>query len=334
MCTAIKKERNRTRIVSILALIFFPLSLLYGLDAGWAEEKGYPSKPIQMLVPYEPGARSDMSARVVADYIARELKVAVVIENKAGAGGLIGAAIVSKRKPDGYTILGCGDAVMTVASFMSPNPPFDPLKDFLPICSLGVSPNAFAVYKSSPYENIAQFVKAAKDKPGQLSVGLPQLGSIVQLTWETFRKTAGITVKVVPHKGPGEMISALLGKHIDMAVLSYSGFTPYVQSGEARLLATTFAVPGSSVQTFAQAGYHKMINSGMAFFVPAKTPRPIYEKLVGAFERASKNPELKKKLGGLGLVNEFVGPAEFIPLLKEISVNNAALIEELGLKEK
>jgi tripartite-type tricarboxylate transporter receptor subunit TctC len=330
----IKKEINRSRIVSVLAVSLLCIGWLHGYNVGWAADEGYPTKPIKILAPYEPGSKSDLAARIAASYLAQELKVAVVVENKAGAGGLIGASDVYRGKADGYTILGCGEAVMTIALASSPNPPFDYIKAFLPICSIGNSPNAFGVHKSSPFKDIAQFVKEAKAKPGQLSVGLPQLGSIDHLLWEVFKRAAGINTKLLPHKGTGEMISALLGKHIDMAVLSYSGFTPYVKSGEVRLLATTFPVPGSTAQTFAQAGYPKIVTSRNLFFVSAKTPRPIYEKLVSAFERTAKNPELSKKLEDLGLLSKYEGPADVTTSLKEGFETNVALIEELGLKDK
>ena len=331
MGIAMKRVVNRFKVVSILFLCLLCLSWLHGYNLGWAQEKGYPTKPIKLLAPYAPGSHSDLASRMAVDYLSRELKVAVVVENKDGAGGLVGAGDVHRGKADGYTILGCGDAVMTIAPLLNPNPPFDPLKDFVPICSFGVTPFAFGVHKSSPFKDMAQFVQEAKARPGQLSVGVPNIRSINQLVWEVFRKEAGISAKLLPHKGTPDMVAALLGRHIDMGVLSYSAFMSYVKSGEVRLLATTFAVPGSTCQTVAQAGYPKTVSSQNLYLVPAKTPRPIYEKLVGAFERAAKTPELIKKLETIGLISKYEGPAEVTALIKRNLAANAALIKELGL---
>jgi len=277
------KSRKKTKCFKktcVLALGLFFLLLINGYHPAWSAETEYPYKPIKIIIPFEPGAIIDVAVRVMTEYLTRELKVPMVIENRGGAGGILGANEVLRAKPDGYTLLACGDAALTIAPLTSPNPPFDPFRDFLPICGCGGAPSAFGVYKSSPMKTLADLVKEAKENPGKVTAAITTYGGETHLDFERFRKAAGVNMKLVPYKGTGEGVSALMGRHIDMLLLSYTAFLPYLKSGEVRLLAIGETVPGSSTQTFDQAGYpgttFPRVNG---FYVTAKTPLPIYENL-------------------------------------------------------
>jgi tripartite-type tricarboxylate transporter receptor subunit TctC len=285
----------------------------------------------------EAGGGADLIARVLADYLAKELNVPVIVENRAGASGLLGASMALKAKPDGYTILLGGDAAMCTGLLQSPNPPYNPFTDFLPICSLGISPSAFGVLSASPFKTLTDFVRAAKDNPGKLSFGFPLLGSSNHLALVLFKRFAKVDIKVIPYKGHPDAIAALLGKHIDMLTLVNAGWRPYLDSGEARVLAATNPIPGTSFKTLKDEGFPQPEFLSVAgyngFFVPRNTPKPIYDKLVVTFERIAKNPEFIAKQEKVGSVRNYRGPAEFKEFMKDKWIVTSDILEELGMKK-
>lgn len=250
---------------------------------------------------------------------------------------MLGTSMLLKAKPDGYTLVAAGVSAMITGPLQSPNPPYDPFKDFLPIGMFGVVPSALGVYNTSSFETIADVVKEAKKNPGKLSSGFTQPGSSTHMALKLFGKFAEVNIKFVPYNSPGSAISALLGKHIDMLSLTYVGFLPYTKSGEARVLAVTDSVPDSSVPTFAQAGYSQpelhTCSSYLSFYVSVNTPKPIHEKLVLSFERAAKNPELAKKWDNIGLIRNYKNPTEFAKYTSETWRVTSEVLEELGMKE-
>ena len=328
-------KRKEQKVFLVLALISLLLVWLHGYGPALGQEKGYPDKPVKVVIPYEPGGVIDVAVRAMADFLNRELKVPIIIENKAGAGGMIGTNEVLRAKPDGYTLLAASDSVMIISPLESPNPLYDPFKDFLPICGYGGTPVAFGVHHSSPFKTLGDLVKAAKENPGKLTVALSPIGGENHLTFEIFRKEAGVNMKLVPTTGTGPGFAALLGKHVDMLVISYIAFVPHLRSGEVRLLAAGTSVPGSSVPSFAEAGYPKAASPRYdAFFASAKTPRPIYEKLVASFKRVVNNPELGKRWENIGLFPIYKSPPEYTQFLKEKWATYSILVDELGLKKK
>ncbi len=248
---------------------------------------------------------------------------------------MLGASLVVKAKPDGYTILGSSDSTIIIQPLVSPNPPYDPFKDFVPICPYGVTPTGFGVYSQSPFKTISDLVKYAKQNPAKLNCGVTTVGSGTHLAFEVFRKGADINVKLVPYKGTGEAIAALLGKHIDMLALSYVGFSPYIKSSEVRILAVTDSVPAASIPTLSEMGYSQ-VQMGIynTFFVSPHTPKPIYDRLVRGFERVAKNPDLGKKWEGIGLIPTYKNPVEYNNYLKQKWEVVSKLVDELGLKGK
>ena len=322
----------RFRKVSFLAGVVF-FAFLSIIPSTWAQEK-YPSKPIRIVVPYDPGGVTDLGVRAVTDYLTRELKVPMVVENKSGAAGMIGASDVLKAKPDGYTLLAAGDAFIT-APLQSPNPPYDPFKDFLPICGFGGTPVAFAVHRQSPFKTLGDFVKEAKASPGKLTVAVTSIGGENHLSFELFRKVAGVNLKLVPYKGTGEAVAAFLGRHVDMLVLTYVGLVPYIKTGEGRILVVGSSIPGSSLPNFADAGFSQALLPRVnAFLCSAKTPKPIYNELIPAFKRAATHPELAKKWDNIGFVAEFRSPADCTQVMKTKWETYAVLMDELGLRKQ
>ena len=328
------KRMNYLKILTILVLYSFFFVWLYGHQSAWAQGKEYPNKPIKILIPFNPGGFVDLSARIMTDYLSRELKVPMVAENKGGAGGMVGASVVYQTKADGYTLLVTGNGPIIFSPLESPNPPYDPLKDFLPICMYGMSPNVIAVHKSSPFKTLSDIAAEAKRNPGKLNCGVSAVSGSVRMILEIFKKEASLNIKTLPLTGAGELITALLGNHIDMGSTSYVSILSFVKSGELKIIATDDPVPGSSFQTFAEAGYSQpKMKQWVGVFVSSKTPKPVYEKLVHSFERVVKNPELGRKWEAIGLVADYQNPTEFANYLKEQWSIASKLIVELGLKQ-
>jgi tripartite-type tricarboxylate transporter receptor subunit TctC len=329
-----RKEKNYFKTFSMVSLSLF-LLCLYGYNLVWAQEKEYPSKTIKIIVPFAVGGMNDPENRLMADYFTRELGVPVIVENRPGAGGTIGATEVFKAKPDGYTIMGSSDGVLTLSPHLTPNIAYDPSKDFLPIDSFGVVPITFGVHKSSSINTLADLAREAKKNPGKLTFALPQLGQLNHLIFEVWKKAASVDIKIVPYEGTGDAVAALLGKHVDVMGLSYSAFSPYVKSGEVRLIAATPKIPGSSIQTFAEAGCPQAdLVRLCSHFVSAKTPKPIYEKLVLSFKRVVTNPEVVKKLENFGYVAQYRSPDEVTSYMKKVYPLYSTITNELGLKKK
>lgn len=334
MKSEFRDKMSCRKMVFVLSLCWFFLFFFSGHDLSWAQQQGYPNKPIRIVIPTGPGGVSDLSIRVMADYLTAELKVPIIVENKIGASGMIAGAAVLKANPDGYTLLASSDGSMIHGPLELPNPPYNTFKDFLHVGGYGVAPHVYTVYASSPFKTIVDFVREAKKTPGKLSVGVTQLDS--RLKVEKFEQVVGVDLKIIPMPRVPELVSALIGKHIDLMGLSYAGSHPYIKSGEIRMLFSNFRIPGQSAPTLAEAGYPDagtvVIRNGLS--VSAKTPKPIYEKLVVTLERVAKNPELHKKWIDMGIMPDYKSPAEYTADMKKKWDNESNLMKELGLIKK
>ena len=333
MRSEFRKRVMAQKNVLILALISFSVVWLFGHNLVWAQEE-FPNKPIMIVQPHEPGGLTDLPVRAMVDDLAKEFKVPMILEYKSGAASMLGISYVQRAKPDGYTLLAAGDSAMIIGVLQSPNPPFDPFKDFLPLGVYGNTVVAFGVYQSSPIKTLGEFVAEAKKNPGKLSVAITSLGNDNHFGFELFRKASGINVKMIPYKGPGEGVAAFLGRHVDMLVLSYVSFSPYVKSGEARLIAVGNPVPGSGIPSFADSGFPPEFPRVSAIFVSSKTPKPIYDKLVTSLKRVVTNPEVMKKFEMVGLTPGYKAPDEYNQFMKPKWAAYSDLMDELGMRKK
>ena len=191
-----------------------------GVDA---QETGFPSKPVTIIVPYPPGGALDLGARVVAESLSKELKVPVVIENKAGGAGLVGATAFLNTKPDGYTLLTASGAAVISTVQLSKTPAFDPRKDLLPVAYIGDTPCVMAVGKNTPFNSFNEFVQYAKSNPGKLKGAMSGLGGEAHMIFETIRSDAGIDSKMVPYPNISGVITGVLGGHADWMTGTLAG---------------------------------------------------------------------------------------------------------------
>ena len=333
------KVRNHLYCRSLFlafALGSFSLMCLHGPNQLRAQEK-YPSQPIKIVVTNAPGGHGDLIARIVAEFLARELKVPVLVENRQGAGGMLGCNMVLRARADGHTILAGGDTNMCTGILQNPNPTYNPFTDFSFICGLGRSAAAYGVYGSSPFKTLTDFMRAAKANPGKLSCGVTNIGSPTHLSLILLRKYSEADFKIVPYKGNPDAIPALLGKHIDMLILTTSSFLPQAESGAARILAVSSRAPGSSLKILAEEGFSQpafqAVEGFSCYAVSANTPKPVFDRLALAFQRIAKNPEVNAKLMGIGSIPSYRDPAEFKEFLREEWLVIGSVLEELGLKK-
>ena len=273
------------------------------LSATPALTQTYPTHPVSIVVGYPPGATSDLLARTVGDPLATVLGQPVVIDNRPGAGGNVGAAYVARAPGDGYTLMVGTDAMMTSNVYLYKNTPFDPAKDFAPITNAGVNIICLAVNAELSIHSVAELIDYARTHPGKLSFGTPGTASPHHLTGELLRQKAGIDIQHVPYKGGGPAVNDLLGGHIGLAFLSLSSALPQVSTGKIRILAVVeksryAGLP--DVPTIAETVPGVEMSSWLGFFAPAATPQPIVTRLHDEMVRILKTAAVRDKLGNLG----------------------------------
>ena len=282
--------------------------------AVWAADN-YPSRPIKLIVPFGAGGSTDIVARLLADKMGPILGQAVVIENKGGAGGSIGAAEIAKSAPDGYTI-----GMATVSTHGS-NPaimsklPYDARKDFAPITNVMAVPSVFVVHPSVPANTMQEFIALAKKEPGKYSFASPGTGSLGHANIENFMNLAGIELLHVPYKGAGQALNDALGGQVNAMTDNLSSSLTSIKAGKLRPLAVLGLKRAEvlpDVPTYTELGFPEMGDGGwFGLVAPAGTPKPIIDKLNAAAHQVMQDPDFQKKqkeIAGEGMGNS---PEEF-----------------------
>jgi tripartite-type tricarboxylate transporter receptor subunit TctC len=298
--------------------------LLSTLAVTASAESNYPSRPITVVVPLGPGSATDALARLIAESLRTELKTEVIVENKAGAGGVIGGSFVARAKPDGYTIGVFHSSVLTTAVATSPNVTYDPHKDFTPLGNAANNPWVLGVAANSRFKTLEDLIAAAKKEPGKFNCGIIGIGSHSHFNLELLKQASGADISRIPYStGTGAIIAGLLGGHIDSASMVWAGLSEHVRSGKIRILAASSPLRGfPDVPTLASKGYPQA-SLEVAFSVvgPAGLPKEVLDVLVSAVERAVKNPKNVATMEKMGFRIAYEGPQQLGQSLeKELSV--------------
>lgn len=238
------------------AFVFLMFLFVLGASASVMGSEKYPSRQIECVVPWPPGGATDISGRIFGNELSKILKVPVVPVNKGGAAGTVGGTYAAKAKKDGYTLL-CGSQGWFFGSILLEGLVYDPLKDFIPIANVAVTPQALCVKKDSPIQNLEDAIDRAKKNPKMVPVGTAGIGSDGHFNLEVLLKATGIQVKHVPYKGVGEVPPALMGGHVELGIGTVSAFLPFAKSGDVRVLAITGSVRMKDlpdVPTFSEKG--------------------------------------------------------------------------------
>ena len=277
----------------------------------------WPDKPIKLVVPFPPGGPTDIVARPLALSLQNALKQPVVVENRGGAGGTIGADVVAKAAPDGYTLLMGTVGTNAINGALYKNLPHDVVKDFTPVALVASAPVALVVNPASEVKSVADYIAFAKSNPGKMVFGSAGNGAPGHLTGEMFKASTRVDLQHIPYKGSAPAITDLLGNQIPSMVDPVQSVIPHVRSGKLRALAVSGTSRSSvlpNVPTFAEAGVAGLESRAWwAVFGPANMPADVTAKLKAAIEQIARSPEFRDPLANIGVQanTEVANLAEF-----------------------
>jgi tripartite-type tricarboxylate transporter receptor subunit TctC len=311
-------DRAALRVFSAISLLV-AVSLLVVTQPRAQAQTNYPGRAVRIVVPFAAGGVADTTARIVAEKLTDKFGQRFYIENQPGAGGIAAARTVSSSPPDGHTLVMLTNGTAISVSLFE-KLPFDPIKDFVPISSLGFFDFIFATSASSDFKTLADFIAAAKAKPGALNVGTINIGSTQNLSAELFKTAANIDFTIVPFRGTPEVEVSLLQGNLALMIDSYSAMKGNIADGKFRALASSGAVRSESTPDLATVHESGVANydvvSWNALFAPARTPGEIVDKLNSALRDILADAELKKRLLALGVEAKAGTPEEISSRLR------------------
>lgn len=323
---------NRMQLLRLAAAA--GLGLLASTLAAGADD--YPSRPIRLIAPYPPGGTTDIVARYVANGLSKSLGWTVIVENRAGAGGIVGHDAVAKAAPDGYTLVLGNSAMLAVSVSLFPKLPYDPVKDFAPITEAAAGALVLVVKPALPVHSLRELLDLAKKEPGKLNAGLSALGSMHHMTTEVIKKRAGVAWTNVPYKGSAPMLIDLLSGQTDFAFDNIPSALPYIKAGKLRAIAVSGPTRSDllpDVPTLEESGMKGV--EALAWhgvLAPARTPEPIVKRLHDEIVKLLKTDEMKKRLNDLGLEPVGSTPAAFATFIRDENVRWAKISKEAGVK--
>jgi tripartite-type tricarboxylate transporter receptor subunit TctC len=317
---------------SIRFLFAFSLALAFAADV---YGQAYPTKPVKIIVPFTAGSATDILARTIGQKLSDKWGEPVLIDNRPGAGGTIGAAIVAKSPPDGYTLMvhSAGQAANpAIYSGLS----YDTLKDFVQVAAIAGQPNLLVVAPSSGFKSVADLIAAAKAKPGALNFASAGTGSGTHINGEKFKLAAGIDVVHVPYKGTPEALTDTIAGRVTYYFSPISAALPYVREGKLVALATSAAKRSSllpNVPTIAESGLPGFdYNFWVGMFAPGGTPRDLVERINKDVNAVMLLPDVKERLASLGADPMPMTPAEFDKFVRAEIADSAKVVAAAGIK--
>ena len=285
--------------------IFRCLPVLFALTATLAMAQTYPTRPVRMVVPFPPGAATDTLGRLLAQRLQEAWGQSVVVDNKPGAGSIIGAEAVARAAPDGYTIFMGHIGTHGANPALYARLPYDPVKDFAPVSLLVSIPNLLAVHPSVPATSVRELIELSRARPGTLNVGSPGVGTSAHLIISLFRSATGADLTHVPFKGSAAAMQGLVAGEVQVAFDTVTSIMPQARAGKVRLLAVTSrdrSPMAPEVPTLAEAGVAGFdVATWFAFFVPAGTPRGAIDRIHADSVRILQSKEMAERLAALGM---------------------------------
>ena len=308
-------------MIQNLWISVFSLSLSIFAFTAQAQTIDFPNKPVRIVVPFPPGGATDITARIVAEKLSAKWGQAVVIDNKAGAGGNVGSDLVAKSVPDGYNIvLGVtGSHAINVSLYKKM--PYHPLNDFEPLSQATIYPNAIVVNPQVPANSLAELIALLKKEPGKLSYGSDGNGTASHLGMEVLKHKANFQLTHIPYRGSTPMITDLLGGTLMVGITGLPAVQPHLKAGKLKMIAITTAqrAPGTpDYKTVAEQGVPNFNAAPWAgFFAPKGTPKPVVDKLARDIAEALKQPDVVQKMNELGSTVVGNRPDEFRVFLNQ-----------------
>ena len=311
-------------------------------STGWAQaQSAWPSKPVKIIVPFAPGGTTDILARAVAPELSKAFGQQFVVENRAGAGGNVGAEAVAKSAPDGYTILMGTVGTHGINRALYPKLPYDPFKDFAPITLVAAVPNVMVVNvdkaKAMDIHNVKDFIKAAKAHPGQFNMASSGNGTSIHLSGELFKSQTGIFMAHIPYRGSGPALLDLMGGSMDVMFDNLPSAMPLIKSGKLKALAVTSAQRSGALPelpTIEEAAGLKGFDASSWFglVAPAGTPPDIINRIQQEVAKSLNTPAIKEKMLGQGAIPSGNTPAQFATLIESEHKKWAVVVKASGAK--
>ena len=321
-------RRSATRALCLAALG------VAGAPVAWAQDK-FPAKPITVVVPQAAGGANDTIARVVAQKLAEQLGVAVVVDNRPGAGGNVGTAYTAKTKPDGYTLLVTADSAQVINPWLYKNTGFDPVKDFEPVAPLATAGYVLVAHPSFPANTVAELIAQAKANPGKFAIASAGNGTLNHLIGEMLQKAAGIQLQHIPYKGSAAAATDVVGGQVPLSVQSLPSSIAFIKSGKLKVLGVVnekrvAALPdaptiGETLKGFGQTPWYGM-------FAPVGTPAPIVAQLQAGVAKALEHKDVIDRLAGVGC-EPYKGTApQLAKLVRDDLARWQRVVQETGAK--
>jgi tripartite-type tricarboxylate transporter receptor subunit TctC len=324
---AVNLSRRRLALggIALAAAVAAPLA---------AQAQAYPTKPITIVVPFSAGGTTDILARVVGEALKNELGQPVVIDNRAGAGGNIGAALAAKANADGYTLFMGTVGTHAINQSLYKKLPYDPIKDFAPLTRVAMVPNLLVAHPSKPYNSVKELIAYARANPGKVNFGSSGSGSSIHLSGELFNTLAKVDMVHVPYKGSAPAVTDLLGGQIDIMFDNMPSAIQHVRAGKLKPLAVTTAKRSPQlpdVPTVAEAGVPGYeATSWFGMFAPAATPAPVVAKLNAALVKVLADANVKKKIAEQGGEPHGEKPEQFAEFIRKETAKWSQVVKASG----
>jgi tripartite-type tricarboxylate transporter receptor subunit TctC len=319
--------------MALLRIIALALLSLGSFGSALAQD--YPARQVRMIVPFGAGGPADVYARIIAQHLSEQLKQTFIVENRPGAGSIIGTDAVAKSPPDGYTLLVMSNTHTTNESLVA-SKPFQLMRDFAPVAPLNYSDLIMVVHPSVPAKDLKEFIALARKDPGKLNYASSGVGTPYHMAGELFKSMSETDIVHVPHKASGEARNAVIGGHVQMMFDAITTMAPNVTAGQVRALGTTGTKRSEltpDVPTVAEAGvpaYEATIWLGV--MAPAGTPQPIVDKLNAEIAKVINRADVKENWAKQGAVPLVMSPAEFDKYLRADIEKWARVVQKSGIK--
>jgi tripartite-type tricarboxylate transporter receptor subunit TctC len=328
-------NRSRVRLLGAAAAMALGATITM-TPALAADATNWPTQPVKLIVPFAPGGTSDVLAREIAARLQVALKQTVVVDNKAGAGGVLGADSVAKAAPDGYTVLLGTIATHAINPALMPKMPYKADRDFAPVILLGKISNVLLIGPGAQARTVKDIVAAAKAKPGDITFASAGQGTSQHLSGEVFRLMTGADLTHVPYKGSAPAIQDVMGGQVPMSFETVTVALPQIKAGKVKAVAVTSAKRSAQlpdVPTLAESGVPGFdVSSWQALYLPAGTPPAIVAKLNAEVQKIVAQPEVKAKMESLGLEYAPNSPAQFTEFQKAEQARWAKVIKDGNVK--
>lgn len=329
-----KRNITKLKLSSLLATILMAGATTLLPAIGHAQ--GYPNKPIKLIVPFAAGGTTDIVARIIANQFGVELGQAIIIENRGGGGGSIGANELAKSTPDGYTLGMATVSTMAVNPAANAKIPYNNMTDFIPVTNFAAVPNVLTVHPSVPAQNLKEFIDLLKKNPGKYSFASSGTAGIGHMMGELFQSSTGTDLVHIPYKGAGPAVLDVIGGQVPVLFDNLPSSKAHIDAGKMRLLAVAAPKRLSfypNIPTFAEAGLPD-VNDRVWYglVVPAKTPKEIVDKLHAAAVKAVNNPAVREKLAAQGADPVANTPAEFSAQIKVEYEKMKTIVTKKGIK--